>query len=421
MQRSSSRILPALLAAALLVSACGDDESTSATTAAGVDTTAAAADTTVAPETTAGSETTVAAAGPSEDDLAATAETYADIVAANYAFSIAAATQMQGLIDAFVAAPTEESLATAKTAWLVARDHYGPTEAFRLYDGPIDNPDDGPEGQINAWPMDEAYVDYVEGDLTAGIINDPAGFPEITLDVLVAANEEGGESNISTGWHAIEFLLWGQDMSADGPGNRPVTDYTTDANAGRRAQYLQLLTSLLIDDLTFVADQWAADGAYRTEFLSDPSVAVQRLLRGIGALSAGELAGERIAVAFETKDQEDEHSCFSDNTNADVRNNVAGIRMVYFAEYAKAGIEGMSPSDLVAMVNPELDAKLRANLDRSLALTEAFPATFETMIAAPEGDANNEALLAALVSIEDQGTLIAEAAAALGLEISLEL
>ena len=304
-------------------------------------------------------------------------------------------------------------------AWLAARDDYGPTEAFRLYDGPIDNPDDGPEGQINAWPMDEAYVDYVEGDLTAGIINDPAGFPEITVDVLVAANEEGGESNISTGWHAIEFLLWGQDMSTDGPGNRPVTDYTTEANAPRRGQYLQLLTTLLIDDLTFVADQWAPQGSYRTEFLSDPSVAVQRLLRGIGALSAGELAGERIAVAFETKDQEDEHSCFSDNTNADIRNNVAGVRMVYLAEYE--GIEGMSPSDLVAKVNPELDAQLRENLDTSLALTEAFPATFETMIAAPESDANNAALLAALVSIEDQGTLIAEAAAALGLEISLEL
>lgn len=420
MQRSSSRILSALLAAALLVSACADDEATSDSTA-GADTTIAPVNTTAAPETTAGSDTTVSAAGPSDEDLAATAETYADIVAANYAFSIASAAQLQGAIDAFVAAPTEESFATAKTNWLVARDHYGPTEAFRLYDGPIDNPDDGPEGQINAWPMDEAYVDYVEGDLTAGIINDAVGFPEITVDVLVAANEEGGESNISTGWHAIEFLLWGQDMSADGPGNRPVTDYTTDANAGRRGQYLKLLTSLLIDDLTFVADQWAPDGAYRAEFLSDPKVAVQRLLRGIGALSAGELAGERMAVAFETKDQEDEHSCFSDNTNADVRNNVAGIRMVYFAEYAKAGIDGMSPSELVAMVNPELDAKLRANLDRSLALAEAFPATFETMIAAPEGDANNEAFLAALVSIEDQGTLIAEAAAALGLEISLEV
>lgn len=414
MQRTSRRILPGLFATALLVSACGDDDATSEATSVGTDKLVAAV------ETTAAADTTVPVVeGPSADDLAATAQTYAELVAANYAASIASAIEMQTATDAFIAAPTDETLAAAKAAWLVARDDYGPTEAFRLYDGPIDNPDDGPEGQINAWPMDEAYVDYVEGDLTAGIINDPAGFPEITVDVLVAANEEGGETNISTGWHAIEFLLWGQDMSTDGPGNRPVTDYTMEANAARRGQYLQLLTTLLIDDLTFVADQWAPEGDYRTEFLSDPSVALQRLLRGIGALSAGELAGQRMAVAFETKDQEDEHSCFSDNTNADIRNNVAGIRMVYLAEYE--GIDGMSPSDLVAKVNPELDAELRENLDVALALTKAFPATFETMIAAPEGDANNAAFLAALVAIEDLGTLIAEAAAALGFEISLSL
>ena len=61
-----------------------------------------------------------------------------------------------------------------------------------------------------------------------------AAFPEITAEALTAANEEGGETNISTGWHAIEFLLWGQDLSATGPGARPATDYTTAPNAERR-------------------------------------------------------------------------------------------------------------------------------------------------------------------------------------------
>ena len=146
---------------------------------------------------------------------------------------------------------------------------------------------------------------------------------------------------------------------------------------------------------------------------------MQRLLRGIGALSRGELAGERMAVAYETKDQEDEHSCFSDNTNADVTNNARGVQMVYLAEFP--GIDGPSPSDLVAAVDPELDAALRTQLATSVELTSGFPATFETMIAAPEGDPANEAMLAAIVSIEDQGDMIAEAAAALGLEITLEV
>jgi putative iron-regulated protein len=400
---------------ATLVAACGDDDDTGpiASDTAG---TSAPSDSS-ASSTPDGTEPT--AAGPTDDELLAVATTYADLVHAAYEAAIASATEMQTAIEAFVADPTDATIAAAKDAWLAARDDYGPTEAFRFYDGPIDNPTDGPEGQINAWPMDEAYVDYVEGDATAGIVSDTAGYPDITVDVLVEANEEGGETNISTGWHAIEFLLWGQDLSPDGPGERPLTDYTTDANAERRATYLQLATQLLIDDLVSVAEQWAPDAAYRTEFLADPASAVQRLLRGIGALSRGELAGERMAVAYETKDQEDEHSCFSDNTAADVTNNARGAQIVYLAEFP--GIDGPSPSDLVAAVDPALDEALRTQLATSIELTSGFPATFETMITAPEGDPANEALLEAIVSIEDQGDMIAEAAAALGLEITLEV
>jgi putative iron-regulated protein len=400
---------------ATMLAACSDDDDASPAS----DT---ASDTEVSSVETAASDpdaTEPVPAGPTDDDLLAVATTYADLVHANYEAAIASATEMQTAIAAFVADPTDATLTAAKEAWLAARDDYGPTEAFRFYDGPIDNPTDGPEGQINAWPMDEAYVDYVEGDATAGIVNDSENYPEITVDVIVESNEQGGETNISTGWHAIEFLLWGQDLSADGPGERPVTDYTEDANADRRATYLQLATQLLLDDLNSVAGQWAPDGAYRAEFLSDPAVAVQRLLRGIGALSRGELAGERMAVAYETKDQEDEHSCFSDNTNADVTNNARGAQMVYLAEFP--GIDGTSPSDLVAAVDPALDEALRTQLATSVELTSGFPATFETMIAAPEGDPANDAMLAAIVSIEDQGDLIAEAAAALGLEITLEV
>ena len=406
-----------MLATAL--AACGgdDDDTESATSDTSSD--AGTSDTGATPDATPPPEGSAAGALPTVDDLAAVATTYADLVYANYQAAIASATEMQAAIDAFLADPTDATLAAAKEAWLTARDDYGPTEAFRFYDGPIDNPANGPEGQINAWPMDEAYVDYVDGDATAGIVNDTAGYPDITVDVIVEANEQGGETNISTGWHAIEFLLWGQDLSADGPGERPLTDYTTEANAARRATYLQLTTQLLLDDLASVADQWAPDGAYRTEFLADPALAVQRLLRGIGALSCGELAGERMAVAYETKDQEDEHSCFSDNTAADVTNNARGVQMVYLADFP--GIDGPSPSDLVAAADPELDAALQAQLATSVELTSGFPATFETMIAAPEGDPANEAMLEAIVSIEDQGDMIAEAAAALGLEITLEV
>ena len=368
--------------------------------------------------------TTLATAKPelSEKQAAAAATTYADLVFASYSDTVAATEQLQTDIEAFVAAPTDATLQTAKEGWLTARDAYGPTEVFRFYDGPIDNPDDGPEGQINAWPMDEAYVDYVEDDPEAGIINDTAGVPEITRDVIVAANEDGGETNISTGWHAIEFLLWGQDLSDTGPGERPVTDYTTAPNAERRAQYLTEVTDLLVEDLQGVTEQWDPDGGdYRTEFLDDPNQAVTNILRGMGALSAGELAGERIVVALDTKEQEDEHSCFSDNTLADVINNAVGIERAYTAEYE--GVDGESLSDVVEEVNPELNSQLLAQLEANVALAESLRelGTFEQIIRSDDGSAERLKMERLVEGLQAQGDAIAALGAALGYDVSLEI
>lgn len=355
----------------------------------------------------------------SEVDAAAVATTYADLVAAAYQASIDSAATMQVAIEDFLSDPTDETLAAAQDAWLAARDDYNPTEAFRFYDGPIDNPENGPEGQINAWPLDEAYLDYVADAPGAGIINDLAGYPEITSDVLVEANEDGGETNISTGWHAIEFLLWGQDLATDGPGARPVTDYTTAPSADRRGTYLTLVTDLLISDLRSVQTEWSDEGAYRTEFLSDPEAAIEKILRGIGALSAGELAGERMAVAFETRDQEDEQSCFSDNTNADVVGDLVGIQMVYLADFP--GVDGPALSDLVAASDPDLDNTLREQLAASIELARAFPTTFDQMATAPDGDPARQALGDSITAIEEQGETIARVATALGKTITLEV
>ncbi len=356
----------------------------------------------------------------SREDAAGVAATYADLVLASYDASIASTKIMQQEIDAFLAKPTSLTLASARKAWLAARDDYIPTEAFRFYGGPIDDPDNGPEGKINAWPMDEAYVDYVQGNPNAGIVNDTKGYPKVTADVIVEANEQGGETNISSGWHAIEFLLWGQDQSETGPGDRPVSDYTSAPNAKRRGTYLQLTTSQLLTDLQSVRDQWDAQaGEFQTAFLADPDRALRRILRGIGALAAGELAGERMAVAFESKDQEDEHSCFSDNTNADVVNNIKGIRMVYLAEFP--GVSGPSLHSLVEQQDPDLAKRLRAQLDALLAKAQAFPATFETMIAAADGSAENKAMEGVITDLERHGETLAEAAKALGVKVGFEV
>ncbi len=347
---------------------------------------------------------------------------YAEGVYALYAKSLASATAMDAAIDTFLAEPTAATLEGAKRAWLIARDDYGPTEAFRFYGGPIDNEEDGPEGLLNAWPMDEAYIDYVEGNPGAGIINNPGDYPVIDAGLIESLNEEGGEENVSTGWHAIEFLLWGQDLNENGPGSRPVEDYTTGDNAGRRATYLATASDLLLVHLQGLVDAWApgVSGNYRAGFVAmDVDAALNNIITGIGELSRGELAGERMTVAYEERSQEDEHSCFSDNTNADIIGNARGIQMVYTGDYGI--ISGPGVMDLVAVVNEGLAVSLNREIGRSVALAEGIPSPFDRHLRGniPNDDAGRQSVLRTIESLEGQTDSIVSAAQQIGIIISV--
>lgn len=223
--------------------------------------------------------------------------TYADIVFASYEDSFDAAVTLDQAIDAFIANPTQANFDAAKQAWLDSNEPYGQTEAYRFANGPIDD-EDGPEGLLNAWPLDEGYIDYVADPsnpgefIRNGIVNDAMTYPTIDKALLVSLNEVGGEKNISTGYHAIEFLLFGQDFNdattGDTGGQRPVTDYTTDADSERRKQYLGLVSDQLLENLQEMLDAWDPDGSnnYRATFLAlDTNEALANVFTGIGTLA----------------------------------------------------------------------------------------------------------------------------------------
>jgi putative iron-regulated protein len=356
----------------------------------------------------------------SEDLRQQVVDNYADLVERSYQLSLGSATDMDTAIDAFLDSPTDETLAAAKQAWLTARDDYGPTEAFRFYGGPIDN-DDGPEGLINAWPLDEAYIDYVEGNPGAGIVNMPDQFPVIDAEVLTYLNEEGGETNISTGWHAIEFLLWGQDLSIDGPGTRPVTDFTTAANADRRATYLSVASDLLLSHLQQLVDAWAPgpDG-YRSQFVALPtSESIAMIMTGMGELSRGELAGERMNVAYETRSQEDEHSCFSDNTTSDIVDNATGVERVLLGKVDT--IDGPGIYDLVASEDQELADELRTEIENSVTLAKSIPPPFDQHLleGLSDEDPGRKAVFDTILSLEGQTDTLVQAATLLEVDLNL--
>lgn len=359
---------------------------------------------------------TPAAAAASAVDAKAVAGHYAALVHASYSDTLAAAKDMQAAIAAFVAAPSAEGLDKARKAWLEGREFYGQTEAFRFYSGPIDDAK-GPEGQINAWPLDEAYVDYVSGKPKAGLVNTPKF--KITKAALAKANERGGEENISAGWHAVEFLLWGQDQSETGPGNRSFEDYVKGKgeNAERRAQYLTVATELLVDDLSAMAAAWAPGAKnYRAKFEKGGQESVRKIIVGLGSLSRGELSGERMEVALNSQDQEDEHSCFSDNTHRDVVNNAKGIQNVWLGQFTRrdgSKLEGPGVRDLVAAKNPALAEKTTAQIAGSVQGAEAIPAPFDRAIA--KGAAGRPAIEKTIASLVAQSKLLVESASAVGI------
>ncbi len=316
---------------------------------------------------------------------------YADLVLATYSDALAQAGAMQEAVNALLAEPSEQTLAAARDAWRAARVPYMQTEVFRFGNRVVDEW----EGQVNAWPLDEGLIDYVDDSYQAVMGNPGAraniiaseslmigeqalDLSELNGELLASLNELGGsEVNVATGYHAIEFLLWGQDLNGTqaGAGERPATDFAlgdgaTGGNNERRREYLQAVTGLLISDLEAMVAEWQPDADnYRAELENDEvKNGLRKMLFGMGSLSLGELAGERMKVALAAHSPEDEHDCFSDNTHFSHFYNGKGIANVYLGEYQTVSGEkltGPSLSDLVAAKEPAVDARLKQDLAAS--------------------------------------------------------
>jgi putative iron-regulated protein len=343
--------------------------------------------------------------------------TYADIVLASYEDSLELARLLDDELEAFVAEPSEERMAAARLAWLESREPYLQTEVYRFYGGPIDDAD-GPEGLMNAWPLDENYIDYTEDMPDAGIINDLD--QEITPENLAELNEGGSEKNISTGYHAIEFLLWGQDFDDDAPGNRPYTDYVTDGsgtaeNQDRRGDYLLTVSGLLVEHLEGLVDDWnvGVPDNYRAEFLSVNAVTVslRRMLTGMILLSGNETGGERLQAALHSGEREDEHSCFSDNTKRDMVQDVQGVLNVWQGSYIRLDgdeIAGAGVGDVVRADDAALAADIDDKLAECLELANALQDPFEQEIM-PGNAEGNERVEALIVALNELSELFEEA------------
>ncbi|QHG63463.1 imelysin family protein [Pseudomonas putida] len=423
-----------LLAIAIALAGCGEGKDDKA----------------AAPQAQAPAAASTTAAAPGAVDEAAgkaVVKHYAEMVYAVYSDSLSTAKTLQTAVDAFLAKPNDETLKAAKEAWAAARVPYLQSEAFRFGNTIIDDW----EGQVNSWPLDEGLIDYVDKSYEHALGNPAASaniianteiqvgeekvdVKDITPEKLAGLNElAGSEANVATGYHAIEFLLWGQDLNGTGPGagNRPASDYlegkgATGGHNDRRRAYLKAVTELLVKDLEVMVGNWAPNVAdnYRATLEAEPAAdGLRKMLFGMGSLSLGELAGERMKVSLEANSPEDEQDCFSDNTHYSHFYDALGIRNVYLGEYTRVDgtkLTGPSLSSLVAKADPAADTTLKADLDATQAkiqvmVDHALKGEHYDQLIAADNAAGNQIVRDAIASLVKQTGSIEQAAGKLGI------
>ncbi|WP_420549158.1 imelysin family protein [Curvivirga sp.] len=386
--------------------------------------------------------------GDKEVTKANVLDTYANIAQAKFEDSLTTAQDLQAAIDALVANPSEETLDAARDAWVAARVPYQQSEVYRFGNAAVDDW----EGKVNAWPLDEGLIDYVDAGYgvdsdenalyTANVIastslklgGETVDTSVITKQLLSETLHEidGVEANVATGYHAIEFLLWGQDLNGTdaGAGDRPYTDFDvancTGANCDRRVQYLTVSADLLIDDLKDAVAMWSEGGEARVALTSDGEDAgLTKIFTGMGSLSYGELAGERIKLGLMLNDPEEEHDCFSDNTHWSHYYDAKGIQNIYNGSYTRVNgdvISGPSVSDLVKATSADVDAAVQQKLDATMGAMTVMADMAESGMAYDqmlgEGNANGNRIIQDVVdSLVDQTKTFEAAMGTLGLTL----
>lgn len=385
------------------------------------------------------------------DDAKSVLKTYGDIAQAMYEDALTTAEALDKTVDALIASPSDTTLAAARTAWKAARVPYQQTEGYRFGNAVVDEW----EGKVNSWPLDEGLIDYVDpsyGDssdanplYTLNVIAHPSirigsktvDASKITPALLESLQEaDDVEANVATGYHAIEFLLWGQDLHGTGPGagERSASDYDTKActhgNCDRRAAYLKSATTLLVTDLKEMAGDWAPGGAARADLAKKGDKGgLATILTGLGSLSYGELAGERMKLGLILHDPEEEQDCFSDNTHNSHYYDELGMNEIWAGSYTRidgSKVEGPSLKAYAeAKAKDKADALTRqmaeakARIEKIKVRADSGVEAYDQMIGAGNKE-GNKLVSDAIDGLIAQTRAVEAVVAALGLSISVE-
>jgi len=179
-----------------------------------------------------------------------------------------------------------------------------------------------------------------------------------------------------------------------------------------------------VSDLDYMTAQWADDGAARAAVRENTDAGLAAILTGMGSLSYGEVAGERMRLGVMLNDPEEEHSCFADNTHNDHYYDGLGVQNTYLGDYIRIDgtrVSGPSLSDLVFAADAALDAEMQGKLSLTMKMLGRIKTAAEAGFAYDRmlergNDAGEALIMGGVNGLIDQTRSIERVVTTLGLD-----
>jgi putative iron-regulated protein len=276
--------------------------------------------------------------------------------------------------------PAIFALEDCRVTWKAFYNEFLLLSPYRYYSGGLDAGFEENQNYLDLSGINYSYIDYTVNQPNAGIIKDSINYPEINQVGMLAWNQEGGEKNIALGFHVLEFLLWGEDLSATGPGMRTNNDYSKiNTENERRMKYFLDASKYLnkmIGDISL-------DAKYENNLLAmSEDEALNEILSGYMKFLKDDLIASTLLKPLESQDPKDELSDFSDNTLSNIKSKINGLL------YALDGSElflGSSESwyfmiDFISDVDDESAQEIMASLTKASGLISQINVDFDQAI-----------------------------------------
>lgn len=301
------------------------------------------------------------------------------IAVKTYADLQLAAQNLNASVVALNSANNDANLEQARKNWKDMRVVWEQSEAFLF--GPVEDKDYDPK--MDTWP-----TDYNE------------------MEVLLSSSNPLTLSDIEKlplslrGFHPLEYILFGVS------GNRSAASITA-----RQKQYMiSLSEDVLSTCQTLYADWVAAPVLYQNELLNagkgstlykSKREILLALVDGMAGICE-EVGTGKIKEPFDAFDSSIVESPYSNNSIADFKNNLIGLKNVYTGTYGGVQVKGIR--DLVAAKNKSLDNKIQEQIAIALAAFDNVTIPFEDALFSQRVQTKNimDALATLQSTLEDE-------------------